>query len=513
MMDERKEQLEQTEQPVAEQTPAAQDELFQYDDPKAKKKRPKKEKDTRLRRGFMRKLMPLFVLLAAAVVLGSAYFILRSISPEDNGEDQVNTVEVLSLNATEVKTVTVVNTEDSYTLYKKSGSVYKIEGKEDKPVDEDVISTSIGYLSAIESTKKIMVAADKLKDYGLAAPAATVTLTTAKKEVELYVGSQSAGDEYYMYLKDDPQSKEGEIAVYLLSKTQSQVCLADHYYYYDTDISGYDSSEDAENITPVTIGGKLGTAVNVYMSDNDTGLAYVMDDPVNMPFSTSVMDSILSLLSTLNTATPVADDISDANLQKLGLYEPQYTLDFANNTEERTILFGNEDENGMIYCMAKGGQAIYQVSASAVECLGMDVADMCDVITYTRDVDTLNRILIKSQGKTYDIVTQGTGDERVVHVNNKAVESSIFSEFYAYLLGMEVQREGEKPAGDPYLTLEITLSEDGSKEVLNYYAVDERYCFYELNGKGMFYVSRQAVDMLLQNAQKVYNNEEIATAW
>lgn len=501
MMEERKDNLEQE---ISEGK-----ELFQYDDVKPVKAK----KDNRVRRGFIRKLMPLFVLIAAAGVLVGTYFVLRAIAPEDNGEDQVNTIQILSLNVAEVKTLTVQNTKDSYKLYKKSGSVYKMEGKEDKPVDEDIIASSIEYLSDIKTIKRIMVEEGQLKDYGLASPAATVTLETAKKKAVLCVGDKSAGDEYYMYLKDDPESKDGKVAVYLMTQTQSNVCLADRYYYYETDISGYDSSTDAENISPVNIGGVKGTKVNVYMADAETGLAYVMDEPVNMPFSTSVMDGILGLLTTLNNAVPVDDDVSVENLAKYGFSPAQYELQFYNNTVERTILFGNEDEKGNIYCMQKGGQTIYQVASSSVACLGMDVADMCDVITYTRDVDTLNRILIKSQGKTYDIKTEGTGDERVVHVNNKLVESSIFSEFYAYLLGMEIQREGEKPAGEPYLSMEITLSEDGSKEVLNYYAIDERYCFYELNGKGMFYVSRQAVDILLSNAQKVYDNEEIATAW
>ncbi len=529
-MDERKDLPEmENENGVVEETPAVSEEtvetevtaeaqteegeLFQYDDPKAAKKQKKQQQQQQIRKGFVRKLMPLFILLAAIVVLVGAYFILRSIAPEDNGEDQVNTIDVVELNATDVKTVSVKNTKDNYIMYKKSGSVYKIEGKEDKPVDEDVISTSIGYLSAIQSTKRIMVSGEELGDYGLAAPSATVTLTTnKKKEITLYLGGKTAGDEYYFSLKDDPESKDGKTAVYLLSQTQAQVCQADHYYYYKTDISGYNSSTDAENISPINISGSKGTHVNVYMADGDTGLSYVMDDPVNMPFSTSVMDEILGLLTTLNGAVPVSDDVSQANLDKVGLTQPSYVLTFANNTAERTILFGNTDKEGMVYCMRQGDNVVYQVQESSVKCLQMDVADMCDVITYTRDVDTVSGMLIKSKGKTYDIKTEGTGDERVVHVNNKLVESSIFSEFYAYLLGMEIQIEGEKPEGEPYLSMEVSLKE-GGKEVLNYYYVNDRYCFYELDGKGMFYVSRQAVDILLENVQKVYDNEEIATAW
>ena len=495
----------------AEETAAPADDLFQYDMPE--KKKAKKRRDTRLHRGFVRKFMPVFVLLAAAAVLTTAYFVLRSISPEDNGEDDVNMIEAVSLNATEVKTMKVANGSETYTMYKKSGSVYKIEGHEDKPVEADVISSSIGYLADIDSTKRVMVAESKLKDYGLDQPAATVTLVTSAEELTLCLGNESPGGDYYFYKENDPESKDGKTAVYLMSATQANVCLADRFYYYSTDISHYDSSADNSNITPVIIGGTKGTHVKIYMADGDTGLSYMMDEPINMPFSTSVMDSILGLLATMNNAVPVDDDLSEANLAKLGLADPAYVLSWENNTTPQKVIFGNTTSDGNIYCKADGIDAIYQLSADAVTALGMDVADMCDIITYTRDVDTLNRIVVTSGQKTYDIKTDGTGENRKVTVNNKSVESSIFSEFYATLLGIEVQREGEKPAGEPYLSLEITLSEDGSKETLSYYEVDDRYCFFEMNGTGMFYVKTQDVDNILINAQKVYDNQEIQVVW
>ncbi len=488
---------------------AEETELFQYDMPEKKQKTKKQILHSRM----LRKFMPLIVLLVSAAILLTAYFVLRSISPEENGDDDVNMIEVVSVSATDVKTVKVKNNSDAYTMYKKSGSVYKIEGYEDKPVDEDVVSTSIGYLSDIQSAKKVMVAEDKLKDYGLEKPAATVSLSLSSKEIVLHLGNKSAGNDYYFMLENDPESTEEKKAVYLMSETQANVCTADRFYYYDGNLSRYDASSDNSNITELSIGGSKGTATDIYMTEGELNLAYMMADPINMPFSSSVMDGILNLFTTLNAATPVGDDMSEANLKELGLKDPSYRLTWVNNTVERTVYFGKETE-GNIYCMTEDMKAVYQVPTSAVSVLGIDVADMCDVITYTRDVDTLNRIVVSSGKKTYDIQTEGTGDERVVTVNNKTVESSIFSEFYATLLGIEVQREGEKPAGkEPLLTIEITLAESGKKEILSYYEVDDRYCFYEMNGKGMFYVKTQDVQNILINVQKVYDNQEIQVVW
>ena len=498
---------------------AAQDELFQYDMPQKKAKEKRAKKDVRLRQGFARKFMPVFVLIGAAVVLTGVYLVLRHISPETNGDDEVNTINVVSLTATDVKTVTVNNVSDSYKMYKKSGSVYKIEGYEDSPVEEDVISTSIGYLSSIQSTKQIMVDNETLQDFGLKDPSAEVTITTTKETVVLCMGDQSASGDYYFYVEGDEDSNAEQTAVYLMSETQANVCAADHFYYYTTDLSQYDSSNDSQNITPVVIGGTKATKVKVYMSDDDSGLSYVIDEPVGMAFSTSVMDEIFSLLTAMNAATPVSDDVSAAALQATGLDQPSYELTWENNTNERTILFGNTDGE-YIYCMEQGGKCVYVIAAENVNVLSMDLADMVDIITYTRDIETIRRMVITGNQKTYDVEIDNSGEQRAVTVNNKTVENSIFSEFYAALLGVEIQRQEEKPQGEPYLSITVYVSEENengqtsqSVETLNYYYINERYCFYELNGSGMFSVKTTDVDDILNNIQKVYDNVEIVTAW
>ena len=498
---------------------AAQNELFQYDVPPKKAKEKKAKKDARLRRGFARKFMPVFVLLGAAVVLTGVYLVLRHIRHETNGATEVNTIDFVDPAATDIKTVTVHNASDNYKMYKKSGSVYKIEGYEDSPVEEDIISTSIGYLSSIQSTKQIMIDNETLQDFGLKDPSAEVTIETTKETVVLCVGDQSASGDYYFYVEGDEDSNAEQTAVYLMSQTQANVCAADHFYYYTTDLSEYDSSNDSQNITPVVISGTKATNVKVYMADDDSGLSYVIDEPVGMAFSTSVMDEIFSLLTVMNVATPVSDDVSAAALQEMGLDQPSYELTWENNTNERTILFGNTDGE-FIYCMEQGGKCVYVIGAENVSVLSMDLADMVDVITYTRDVETIRRMVITGNQKTYDVEIDNSGEQRAVTVNNKTVENSIFSEFYAALLGVEIQRQAEKPQGEPYLSITVYVSEENengqtsqSVETLNYYYINERYCFYELNGSGMFSVKTADVDDILSNIQKVYDNVEIVTAW
>ncbi len=510
--------VESEDRSVQPPTDNADGELFQYETTEKQPHRTKK-----VRTGLLHKLMPMIVLLSALVVLTGVYFVLRKISPNTTSETgQVNTVKITDFTSTDVKSVYVINNQDEYKLYKKSGSVYKIEGKEDKESSSAYISTAIEKLSAVESVKKIEVQRAKLSEYGLEKPAGRAEIKTAKDSVTLYLGNQATDEDYYyMLLADDPNGTQDTAAVYLVEAETAELLSKTRLYYYDQDISGYDADNDNDKISPIIIGGTKGTAVSVRNEQESSSasedgttkvdLSFMMYQPISMPFSTTAMNSILSLLTTLNDCTAVSDDISAAMLEKTGLDHPDYTLHFGNNTMERTILFGKTDGD-TIFCMRKDGGVIYTVAKSAVSCLSLSLADMCDVITYTRDVDTVRNIRLTGKQRSYDIKLVGTGDDRVVYVNNKQVDRSSFSEFYAGILGIEVQKEGTKPKGDPYVSIEMTL-DDGSKETLNYYVLDERYCYYELNSTGMFCVSREAVDSLLTNAQKLYDNQEIVLAW
>ncbi len=487
------------------------DELFQYEETK-----PEKQKKIAKKGGFWRKFTPVFILLGVCALLGTAYLILRIVNPENRGEEQVNETSVVTLNANDIKTVAISNEQDQYVLHKKAGSAYKIEKYEDKAVEEDVIATSFASLADISTIKKVLVENDKLKDYGLEKPVANVTITTTLKTVQIFLGNPrpektgGTGD-YYAYLKDDADHEEGKTSVFILEEEIANIILADHFYYYTSNISGYNKDDDAI-VSPLRIGGKKGTAVSVYMADDESGLAYVMEEPINMPFATTAMDSILSLLTTLNGALPYSDDVSAENLTKTGLAEPDYELEYTYDGKKRTIEFGAV-EDGLIYCMLKDDNIIYRTDASAVECLGLDIRNMCDILTYTRDVDSISRIKLMSANKTYDMVLDGKGENRIVHVNNKQVQSAIFSDFYICLLSMEVNGVADKPQTEPYLTVEITLDASGQKEIMKFYKVDDRHYFYELNGKGMFTVKHQSVEDLITNAQKLYENKELTQAW
>lgn len=496
-----------SEQNEKDNIPAEQEELFQYEGYTPKEK----AKQVVATRSVWQRLIPVFILVGVAVLLGGAILTMKFLFPSTEDPDRlVNTVTVLDADAADVSSMKVQNAKDSYTLVKKAGSVYNIVGKEHLAADSSAILEAIKKLCDIETTKEMEIATDKLSDYGLDTPQATVELATKKETFALYLGIKAPSDDYYY-------ARLGDGKVFIMEAEQAAVLLSDRYAYYETDVSLYDSSADQQKISPVVFGGKNATAMRMesteaIVDEEDFSPSYMMVSPIKHAFSNSAMEEILALLEALAAAEPVCDDIGDASLEKYGLKEPNYLLTFGNNGEEMTIEFG-KTQDSFIYLRRKGEGLIYKVQSSYAEVLGRNLAGLCDVISYMQDVDNVSGMKVSGMGKTYTIDMTGKRSELQVRVNGKDVNANLFADFYAHLIGIIVTEEAEKPRGDdPLVTVEVQL-EDGGTDVLKYYAVNEMKCFFEVNGSGIFNVSRLSVEKILENAQNLYDGKEIIAEW
>ncbi len=484
-----------------------QSELFQYEGYTPKEK----EKKQSVRRPLWHKLIPVFILVGVAVLLGGSVLTMKWLFPSEEDPDRlVNTVTVLDEDAADVSSVKVTNSTDHYTLSKKAGSVYNIVGKEHLTADSGAILEAIELICDIQTTKEMDIPQDKLADYGLDTPQATLEIVTKKQTHTLSLGIKAPSDDYY-YARLD----EGK--VFIMEAGQAAVMLDDRFAYYEKDVSRYDSSADKQKISPVVFSGKNATAMRMESTEaiedeEDFSPSYMMVSPIKHAFSNTAMEEVLTLLEALAVATPVSDDVSATELIKYGLTEPNYILTFGNNGEEMTIEFG-KTQDGLIYLRRKDEGLIYSLESSYADVLGRNLAGLCDVISYMQDVDNVSAMKVVGMGKTYTIDMTGKRSELAVKVNDKTVNPNLFADFYAHLIGIIVTEEAQKPRGvDPLVTVEVQL-EDGSTDVLKYYAANELKCFYEVNGSGVFNVSRLSVEKIMENAQKLYDGEEIIAEW
>ena len=467
---------------------------------------------------MIKRLRPLLILAGVALVLGVTLWILVAfVLPKDaEGAEKGNEVVLMDVALTEADSVKIKNSFDEYTLVKEAIGSYYIDGKKGYPVLNESVLNFLQNVGGLTATKRVVSkpSAEQLESYGLKNPMGTLTVEKGDQSYSFQFGTTSSSGNYYTRMA-------GDDAVYLVDATVPDVALLSRYQFYYNEMIDYSGeTEDLEGLTDIVIGGsKREQEIVVEMNelgDDEVGSSYVMVSPIYQSFSNTVQDSLNDLMINLSTCSVVGDDTSEAKLKELGLDDPEYILEYVLDEERITIHFGRKNESDMRYCYVPGDYFIHVIAESDVECLGQNLKAYCEDMIYTRSADALSGIKISGSGKTYNILIGDKTDDQGnfdVAINNKKVDSELFSDFYAHILTIGITDLGQKgEEKTPYLTVEFTLK-SGVKEVMKFYPVSELKCFCELNGSGNFWISTLNVDKILQNAQKLYDGEVISTEW
>ncbi len=465
---------------------------------------------------MIKRLKPVLILVGIALVLGAVLWILVAfVLPKDvEGNEKGNTVTLLSVDLSQADSVEIQNTFDHYKLLKLATGSYYIEGKKGYTVNSEVVTGLLGNLGSLTATKKVIESPsdEQLESYGLKDPKGTVSVSNDGTDYIFYLGGTSSSGNYYCRM-------EGDSAVYLIANTVPDVALMARYQFYSDTMIDYSEDKDLETLTPILIGGsKREQEIRLEMNklgDEQVGTTYVMTAPFYQSFSSTMEDSLTSLLTALTSCAIVGDDTGAAALAQYGLDQPAYTLTYTLEGVTTTVYFGKTNDSGMQYCYVLGGKFIHTIATSNTDMLGAPVKEYCEDMIYTRAIDEIAGIKITGADKTFKIVLgdKDADGNYAVTVNNKSVDSDLFSDFYSHILTIGITDLGDKgSAKTPYLTAVFTLR-DGTEETMKFYQVSELKCFCELNGSGHFLVSTLNVDKILENAQKLYNGEVISLEW
>lgn len=466
---------------------------------------------------MIKRLKPVLILLGVAAVLGILLWVLIAfVLPKDEaGEDKGNSVVLMEKDLTEADSIEIKNTFDHYTLVQQAIDHYYMDGKKGYDVSNDEILEFLGNLGSLTATKKVIdsPSAEQLKSYGLEEPYGIITVKDNADTYIFKIGATSASGAYYMQMGSEP-------TVYLINSTIPDIALVARYQFYtDVMIEYSEDSTAQESMKWFEISGS--EAAHKYrlqmneLGDDEVGASYLLTSPINHSASVVAQDYIFNLLTSLTTAAVVGDDTSPESLKKYGLDEPAYTFSFTQSGKVQTVHFGKTTDAGYQYCYTEGGKYIHNIESSNTKFMGNKLKDFCEDMIYTRAADNLKGIKVSGLGKNFklDIGEKDDVGNFYVTINNKVVDSELFSDFYSHILMIGITDVGEK--GDettPYVTLEFTLKDD-TVETMKFYPVSELKCYCEVNGTGSFWVTTMNVEKIVENAQKLYNGEVITTEW
>ena len=184
------------------------------------------------------------------------------------------------------------------------------------------------------------------------------------------------------------------------------------------------------------------------------------------------------------------------------------------------IIFSEKNKAGNYYAYSPIFDLITEVEGAKADWLDWGLIDWIERPLFQMNISAVDSIELVSGETKYKFTLEsdenGLKSVREEYRGRDVENIDNFKKFYQTILMTSLQdyvnqTEEELASlveGGEYLSMNITLT-DGSVKEYKFYPYETRRSYYTVNGKGDFYILRDRMVKLLDDAQKVMTGEQI----
>ena len=489
------------------------------------------------------------------VALLCAYLFVIAPMLEENGEEKekiellegeswASSTTILMFDQVEranIQSIEIFNKNNNYKFYyDKEKNDFFIEGYESAPYSKEMIATLISNAGYPVTMKRVVDKTDDLSQYGLAESdnPAYYILTTRKGETfKVYIGNMiPTGVGYYTkYEKRDAvYITEASISQTLLGKLEN---LITPMLFIPTTQSDYFLVKDlilAKNDKPfIQVTTETKTAQTTDGKKYEDFVAYKMEYPAEYTVSTNydvMLQGFMELYG--NSVLELCKDgevFSDEILEKYNLKKPAYELLFTHNGIKNDVVISEKTEDGVYYAYSLLFNTICDIPADLFNFLEWELIDYIEKPLFQYNITDIDSITVTakdfdetfivytSEGETVtNPVTGATTTKTDLKVKIKSSDKYVtdpqnFRQFYMGLLTTNLVTYADvtdTEGLDCLATLKV-VTREGKKMEFAFYPYATRRCLFTLNGKGEFYVLKDAIDKMVSDAKKLITGETV----
>lgn len=505
-----------------------------FDEPKPRYTAKRKHRDD-----FKRQLkLLLIVILIAAVGLAAYFLVIRPIVEytEEVPEEKVELLdgEVLGpqnrilimeyLKNDNIASIDIHNEHGEWgVVYDEEDEQFYIKDSPSAPYDrqklQDLLSAA-GYTLSIE---RITDYTDNFGEYGLSElddPAWYTITDRSGNSHKLYVGDIIPSNAGY-YVRYD-----GRDAVYVLDYTIADTLLAPLENMITPTLAFPISAGDYHTITNFAFkrDGELFVALEYIEAEeqrlNGTTAVHRFLYPAEyIPNDLNYLD-IFALFKSYSGISTLIYKPKKEDLVTYGLDDPKYDLYFEYKGIPTNIIFSKPNESGNYYAYSPIFDLITEVDAANASWLDWGLIDWIERPLFQMNITSVDTIEIESAEADYrfKLESDENGFKSVrEEIRDRDIENTDnFKKFYQTILMTNLQdyvdRTEEEIAAlvdaGEHMKMTITMT-DGSVKEYKFYPYETRRSYYTVNGTGDFYILRDRMTKIIDDALKVMTGEEI----
>ncbi len=505
-----------------------------FDEPKPRYTAKKKRRDD-----FRRQARILIIVFLVALISLSAYlFVIKPLVekteeiPEElpvllDGEvlGPQNRILIMEyLKKDDIASIDVHNEHGDFGFeYNEEDDAFYLKGNKSAAYSKEVFQnllSAAGYTLAME---RITDYTENFSEYGLSEldnPAWYILTGRNGVSHKLYIGDAlPSGAGYYVRY-------DGRDAVYVLDYTISETLLApieaiiaptlafpagqNGYYMLDN----FALKKDGEIVIALEyLDEEARKALGV-----STMHAFIYPEEYT-PSDTSYLEVFAHFADYTGISTLVYQpDIED--IKKYGLEKPKYDLYFEVMGMPNNIIFSEKNENGNYYAYSPVFDIISEVEAAKADWLEWGLLNWIERPLLQVSIFNIDEISIESEKADYRFVLESdeSGVKSVYEALSQREITDIdnFKKFYQTILMTSLQDYAELTedkiasleAAGAYMTMTVKMK-DGTSKVYRFYPYETRRAYYTTNGVGNFYVIRDRMVKIIDDAAKVVAGETV----
>ncbi|MGN8968313.1 DUF4340 domain-containing protein [Intestinimonas sp. HCP28S3_D6] len=457
----------------------------------------------------MKRAKRIYVLLGVLAVVCVAAFAV--VHYQEEQERIANTDEViLEVDPDAVESLSWSYDDQSLAFHKDEHWIY--DEDEAFPVDEEKINALLEQFQSFGASFIIEDVTD-FGQYGLDDPACTIDIATADTSYEIQLGDFSTMDaQRYVSI--------GDGNVYLVQNDPM-----DSFEVTIQDLIQNDETPDFDQVSSIRFSGAdsyeaVWQEENTYTACADDHY-FVQEGDAWLPLDTSRVESYLNTISSLDPDDYVTYSAGEEDLDAFGLDDPELTVSVqytaedeeGNQTAETFTISVSRDpaereataaeteeteEDITAYVRIGDSKIIYQIAGTSYEKLmaaGYD--DLRHREVFTADFGDVTGLEITLEGSTYQITSEGTGDDKTFSYGEEELEIGDLQSALESLTAASFTEES--PDQKEEISLTVTLDNENVQEIrIQLYRYDGEQCLAVVDGEPVSLVPRSSVVDLIE---------------
>jgi hypothetical protein len=437
-------------------------------------------------------------------------------------------ISLTKLDQAKINKLVFKSAQGSLTLVKQKG-VWRSEPAPPYKLNQDQIATAASTFAALNATEIIDRAPRDLGQYGLAPPAATVTVYSAgaAAPLTLQLGDQTpTGYDYYAGRQGNPRvysisgADGGRFRLSLpdlrnedpLPRIDPQQCQS-----FKLIRAGQPPMEITENPQRDKSGADYG------MND------WVLVQPYQEPLTVNIdyfSKEVLPVLEGLDREEYIAD--RPADLARYGLARPRYELIVTDKTGLKLhLLIGKEHNADSLYAKTPDAPAVFTVNRDLQSVLDLKPFQLVNRLAYIINIDQVDKIEVEGGGQkqTFTLTrkikkarSKKEQDETITTYRQagKTIKEDVFKTFYRSLIGLafEGDHPGKLTQENPAVKTTFYLNRGKTRVYrINYVSYNNDFYAVFRNGHSEFLVSKDQVNAMLKDFKALARGKLKARSW